>query len=361
MIEFVSLENYYPFFINFCLFIVLTTLLHTRVININDEKNIKYIRTFGYSLCFSLILYMGLRPISGKYFTDMLTYSRHFYHYAYGGEIIGSKDLFFHYFMKFCASFMSVHLFFLTCAILYIYPMYRISKVYFKEYWFYSFLMFVVSFSFWAYGVNGIRNGIATSFFLLALTFPKKKVLQIIVFFIAILFHKTILLPTLAYVISLIYNKPKIYIGFWIFCIPLSLVLGGFWEALFASLGFGDDRLAGYLTSESENSGSFRFDFLFYSAFAVFTGWYFIIKRKFNDKIYSLLFNTYVISNAFWILIIRANFSNRFAYLSWFLMAIIIIYPFLKKTFYKKQHFAIGKVVFLYFAFTYFMYFIYYA
>ncbi|SFW16682.1 EpsG family protein [Cellulophaga fucicola] len=359
MIEFISLENYYPYYINLCLFIVLATLLHSYVVDINSDKNIKYIRTIGYALCFILVIYMGLRPISGKYFTDMLTYSRHFNHYSYGGEIIGDKDLFFHYFMKFCASFMNVHIFFLTCVVIYIYPMYRISKVYFKKYWFYSFLMLIVSFSFWTYGTNGIRNGLATSIFLLALSFPKKRIVQLIIIFIAILFHKTILLPTLAYIASLVYNKPKVYIAFWVLCIPMSLALGGFWEAMFASLGFGDDRFAGYLTSE--NSGAFRFDFLFYSSFAVFTGWYFIIKRNFNDKIYSAIFNTYVISNAFWILIIRAGFSNRFAYLSWFLMALVIIYPFLKKAFYKKQHIVIGRVVFLYFLFTYFMFYIYYS
>ena len=38
----------------------------------------------------------------------------------------------------------------------------------------------------------------------------------------------------------------------------------------------------------------------------------------------------YLTANAFWILVIRSSFSNRFAYLSWFLMAIIIFYPFFK-------------------------------
>lgn len=359
MIEFISLENYYPYYINLCLLIVLATLLHSYVVDINSDKNIKYIKTVGYILFFVLIVYMGLRPVSGRYFTDMKTYARHFNHYAYGGSITTDKDYFFHLFMRFCASIMNMHMFFLTCVVIYIYPMYRLSKVYFKKYWFYSFLMLVVSFSFWTYGTNGIRNGLATSLFLLALSFPKKRIVQLIIIFIAVFFHKTILLPTLAYIASLIYNKPKAYILFWLACIPLSLALGGFWEGLFASIGFADDRFAGYLTSD--NAGSFRFDFVIYSAFAVFTGWYFIVKRNFNDKIYNAIFNTYVISNAFWILIIRAGFSNRFAYLSWFLMALVIIYPFLKKTFYKKQHVVIGRVVFLYFLFTYLMFYIYYA
>ena len=118
-------------------------------------------------------------------------------------------------------------------------------------------------------------------------------------------------------------------------CIPISLAAGGFWENFFGSLGFQDDRLS-YLTEGNVNdddfsSTGFRWDFLLYSATAVYAGWYFIIKKGFEDKIYFWLFNTYVFANAFWILVIRANFSNRFAYLSWFMMALVIIYPLLKK------------------------------
>ncbi len=138
--------------------------------------------------------------------------------------------------------------------------------------------------------------------------------------------------------------------------------MGSLWIALFTSLGFGDDRLADYLTPEDANVGnSFRWDFLFHSAFAVVAGWYFIYKKKFEDKFYFQLLNTYLICNGFWILVIRADFSNRFAYLSWFMMALVIIYPFLKQNFFKNQHLLIGKIILVYFAFTYFMSYIYYG
>ena len=96
------------------------------------------------------------------------------------------------------------------------------------------------------------------------------------------------------------------------------------------------------------------------SSFPVFTGWYFIFKKNFNDKFYSHIFNIYLVCNAFWILIIRANFSNRFAYLSWFLMSLIIIYPFLKQQFFKKQELVIAKVTLFYYGFTFLMFFVYY-
>lgn len=363
MIDFFPLKYYYVFYMYTALFIVFFTMIHTWALRMDDTKNISFIKVIGFLLLFLLIFYIGLRPVSGKYFTDMRTYANNFNYYAFGGELRTEKDLVFQLFMKFCATVLSLHTFFLLCAILYIYPMYRISKTYFKKYWYYSFLLFVVSFSFWSYGVNGIRNGIATSLFLWGLSYQNNKLKMIILFVIASLFHKTLMLPIFAFVVTFFYNKPKFYLICWLTAIPLSIALGSFWESLFASLGFADDRLGAYLVSgEAQQGGtSFRFDFLFYSAFAVFAGWYFIFKKQFNDKLYFQLFNTYLIANGFWILVIRASFSNRFAYLSWFMMSIIIIYPLLKERFYKNQHLVLGRVVLFYFSFTFFMYTIYYS
>lgn len=359
MIEFVPLEIYYDVFVYTSLVIILFTFLHSLVLDMNATKNIAYIRTIGVILLVLIVLYMGLRPVSGRYFADMRTYANHFNYYKYGGILNTDKDVFFHIFMKICASFLSVNNFFLLCATLYIYPMYKVSKAFFKEYWFYSFLMFIVSFSFWAYGVNGIRNGLATSLFLWGISYQNNKIKMIALFAVAVAFHKSLLLVIMAYGAAVIYNKPKVFLSFWLATIPLSIALGGVWISLFTSLGFADDRLSGYVSTESSGGNSFRFDFLIYSAFPVFAGWYFIFKRKFDDKVYSQLFNVYLLTNGFWVLIIRAEFSNRFAYLSWFMMAIIIIYPLLKQNFFKRQHAMLGYIYMAYFAFTFLMFIIY--
>lgn len=362
MIEIIPLEYYYRVYIYSALGIALFTLFHTFILQINEEKNIRYTNFMGYFILIFLTLYIGLRPISGKYFVDMITYARIYDSYAMGGEITIKNDLFFHRLMKICSYFLSTSAFFFLCAIIYIVPLYVASKQFFYKYWFYAFFMFVVSFSFWTYGVNGIRNGMATSLFILALSYHNKKTVFIPVIILACLFHKTMLLPTGAFILTLFVKNPKWYMYGWLLAIPLSITLGNFWENLFAQLGFADDRLSGYLTGERHEAfanTSFRYDFLFYSAFAVVSGAYFIFKRKYNDPVFIQLFNIYLTANAFWILVIRANFSNRFAYLSWFLMPLVIIYPFLKENFFKRQHIVIGKVLFVYFMFTYFM-FIYY-
>lgn len=333
------------------------TLALVVIINYAKLQKGFVVNSTGVILLFFILLYMGFRPISSR-FLDMYTYNAMFESYQYGGSIVVKEDLFFHYFMKFCSGIMTANFFFFTCAFLYTYPLYLVSKKWFAANWYYAFLLLVTSFSFWAYGTNGIRNGIAGSLFLLAIS-RDKRLWQIALLFIAVNFHKTMLLPTLGFIIAQFYNKPKQMILFWLLCIPLSLAAGGFWESLFASLGFEDDRLS-YLTDGNANedefsSTGFRWDFLVYSATAVYAGWYFIVKKKFEDRIYNNIFISYVFANAFWILVIRANFSNRFAYLSWFMMAVVIAYPFLKTNLLQNQSKVFAKVLLLYFIFTFVM------
>ncbi|NNC50716.1 MAG: EpsG family protein [Flaviramulus sp.] len=363
MIDFIPIKYYFDVFIYFSLFLVLANLLHAYTVPLNDLKNLKFLRTSGMILLVLVILFIGLRPISGYAFGDMGRYSRYFISYANGVQVTTDKDVLFHYYMKTLSYFVGVYGFFLITAIVYILPMYLISKKYFKPYWFYAFLMFVASFSFYAYGTNGIRNGVATSMFLWGLCYPRKKLIMGILFLFAALFHKSVLLPIMAYGLTMVYNNPKTYLKGWLIAIPMSLFLGSVFVTLFTSLGFGDERLAGYLSGEYTESvlkTGFRWDFLIFSAFPVFSGWYFIVKKGFQDHFYNQLFNTYLICNTFWILVIRANFSNRFAYLSWFLMAIVIIYPVLKQSFFKNQQIMITKIVTAYFLFTFLMYLMYY-
>lgn len=359
MIEFIPLEFYTPLFYHFLALIVFLTWFSSKNSQLTNNKNLKNKQILGVFLCLCIILYMGLRPLSGALFGDMATYADLFANYASGGLMLFQQDVGFDFFMAFSAKVMSLDFFFLLCAILYVFPLYLASKKLFKEYWFYSFLILVASFSFWSYGTNGLRNGLATSFVLLAFAHKDKKVILIVLMLVAASFHKTTLLPIVAYYITVFYKDTNKIFYFWLLCIPMSLLAGGVFESVFGSIGFNDERI-NYLTSGNVNgdafsSTGFRWDFLIYSASAVYAGWYFIFKRKFKDPFYHQLFNIYLITNGFWILVIRANFSNRFAYLSWFMMGLVIVYPFLKAQFFKNQHSVLGNVLLLYFMFTYFM------
>lgn len=80
----------------------------------------------------------------------------------------------------------------------------------------------------------------------------------------------------------------------------------------------------------------FRWDFLAYSIVPIIIGWF--AERKGNiDSIYKYLLNAYILSNAFWVLVIRAQFSDRFASISWTLYSIVLAYPLLKLDIWNKQ------------------------
>lgn len=354
-IDFIPIQLYSDIYYQVILFFTIITFLFLYSYKIRDYRNLSYTKIVGLFLLVFVLFYMGLRPIHGE-FVDMTTYNQIFRNYAEGHPITNNSDLLFHLFTLWSSKFLTANQYFFLCASLYIFPLYLVSKKLFKQYWFYAFLMLVGSLSFWAYGVNGIRNGIATSFFLLAVS-RKKHLWQIVWMVLAINFHATMVLPSLGFIATWFYNKTNAYYYFWFVSIILSLAFPGFWENLFAGL-VEDDR-ASYLTTQADKSVfsrvGFRWDFLIYSASGVFAGWYYIYKKKYTDKIYIQLFNTYLFANAFWILVIRSNFSNRFAYLSWFMLALVIIYPWLKVYFVKIQERKLAWVILSYFLFTYLM------
>jgi len=309
-----------------------------------------------------VILYMGLRPMSGGGFGDMYTYRIDFNNYANGADLRKNIDFLWENFVKFCSGIMTDRWFFLVCAIIYTTPIYVASKNWLGRDKYILFLMFIASFSFWPYGTNGIRNGIATSIFILAISYVNKRYLTYSLLVVTYFIHGSLIIPITTYVLTSFYKNPRHYLLGWVLCILISLSFEGLFESFFYSLGFEDDRtsylIQGNINNDDFAYTGFRWDFLIYSSAAVFAGYYFIIRRKFNDKIYIQIFNIYTISNAFWILIIRANFSNRFAYLSWFLMALVIFYPFFKANFFKNQHKVLAYVVLCYFGFTYLMFLI---
>jgi len=360
-IDFIDIYEYTNIWYHVLLAVTLVTFVHTQTIRLQEPKLKSYIAFAGGTLLIFTLVYIGLRPVHGV-FVDMTTYARGFRSYAAGREVTANRDVLFQLFTKFSATWLTIEVYFFLIACAYVIPLYVVSKKWFKDYWFYGFLLFVGSFSFWQYGTNGMRNGIAGSLFLLGIS-RDKRVFQVIWLIIAINIHRSMLLPVVGYAATHFYNKPKAYYGFWLACIPLSLVLPGLWEGLLGGL-VSDDRASSYL-GEEDMAGSvnvgFRWDFLFYSSFGVFAGWYYIFKKKLKDDFYVRLYNTYLVANGFWILVIRANFTNRFAYLSWFFMALIIAYPWAKYNFIKKQHQLFGWVMLAYVGFTYAMQFIYYA
>ena len=355
----IPVSIYDDVFYNILLFFVLILFLQSKNTTLENSSNLRNKKTLGVFLLLFSIVYIGLRPITFSHFGDMGMYNIYFTHYLEGAPLsLDGKDVGFEVFMKFCSYFMEPQFFFLTISFFYMYPFYLVSKKLFDNFWFYCVFMLLVSLSFWGSATNGLRNGLASSIFLLVFMTDKKYV-KVLIILLAISFHKSLMITSGAYIASMYYRNTMTYLKAWFVAIPLSLVLGGFWETLFLSFGFGDDdKLTNYLVENEElverfSSSGFRWDFLLYSGIGVFAAWYFIIKRKYEDELYKHMVNTYLITNAFWILVIRANYSNRFAFLSWFMLAFIIIYPLLKSKFFERQHVVVGNIIVCYFLFTY--------
>lgn len=325
--------------------------------------------------CLLLCIIMGFRPLDIQYFGDSWVYASK-YNNRYILERILSdpdeKDPLFAEIMYFCSNYFDVSGFFFLVALGYVFFALVGFYLLFKNDTGYSMLFFLGAFSFWAYGVNGIRNGLAGSIVILSfaifLNSPKKfnLILSVITAFIAIGIHKTVLLPILCFVAAIFVKNLKIVIIWWFIAIFLYLGFHSFFEALFANLGF-DDRLSGYIGS-TETYGSlghkigFRPDFLIYSFMPIWLGIYVYRHCKEIGNIYPMLLKTYILANSFWILLMNAAFSNRFAYLSWFMMPIVLAYPIFRLNVWStNQGKRAGLILLAHSGFTFFMYFIYNA
>lgn len=313
---------------------------------------------------------VGLRPVS-PYFGDTVNYA-----YSYDWMIGDPKptedsrgELIWSVMMWWFAQHFSVNIFFLFVEVLYVVPLIIACKKLAPNRPEIMLLFTMSAFSFFSYGTNGIRNGMACSLIILALALMRGKMWEKIVAgllaFVAFNCHRSTALPILCMVVCLFYGNTKHYIYFWVASIILSLVAGGWVESLFTGLGF-DDRLDSYSTMSEEeeemfSSLGFRWDFLLYSSMPIVLGWYIVFKRGIRDKEYSYLLNSYIACNAFWVMMIRASYSNRFAYLSWFLYPIVLAYPLLKLPVFKEDNNRnVAYILAAHTGFTLFMALIYY-
>lgn len=316
---------------------------------------------------FLFIVLVGLRPISGYYFGDTANYAQSYdlFVNAIASYDPTSKEWFFEWLMYHCSQLMNVHGFFLLVEILYVLPVLWACKKFVPNHALLMFLVCMGAFSFFSYGTNGIRNGMACSLIIAAMACVQgslfQKIIGGVLAFFAFNIHRSTALPIACILATFFVKDTRLVLGWWVASIFLSLVAGGPIEAFFTSLGF-DDRMEGYSSANADatlfSSIGFRWDFLLYSAMPILLGYYVVIKRKIWDKNYLLLLHTYILCNSFWVMMIRAAFSNRFAYLSWFLYALVLIYPCLKLPIWKDQGKKTALIMGGHLGFTLFMYLI---
>ena len=346
-----SFAPYY--FYVYWLMVLLLTLVYFSIQNrcsgyivINREYDYKPLVVF--SIFF--ILFFGLRPLGdGVPFGDTMNYYRtytliqNYGIFNINGDTEASKDPLFYMLMYSCAQIMDAHLFFTICLFLYVGFMFAGCRRIDSRHGVLLMLFCYGAFEFYPFAVNGIRNGIACScaIFALACLCKNKIIMSIILSLAAIGFHKSAILPILAMFLTCYVSKPKYMYIVWGAAIVISLAIGGYIDSLLSMVGF-DQRLTDNLQNNEADDlvleHRFRWDFLLYSSMPLLLGWYTIFKRNYYNRTYLLLLGTYIFANCFWVLAIRAIFSNRIAYLSWFLYPIVLAYPLLNFPVFKKRH-----------------------
>lgn len=352
----------YYFFIYWFVAMLITVAKFNRLNSLKGYALINQRDNYMPLILFSVfyILFFGLRPVSimfgdttvyDKLYNNMQSYGVYRMNLLEDGSIDVSNsagsDWLFYTVMFLCAQVMSVNFFFVIVMFFYVTMMYQgCLKLDYKHGA--TLMLFCIgAFSFYGYSVNGLRNGVACSFIILALArFCRgEKYWPAILAFIALGCHKSVALPIVCALFTYYVRKPKYMYFIWVGSIFLSLSIGGYLSNLLTLIGF-DERLAQNLQSGAdveqswgvEMENRFRWDFLLYSSMPIVLGWYAIFKQKVYNNTYLILLGTYIYANAFWVILIRSLFSNRFAYLSWFLYPIVLAYPLLNLPVFKKQH-----------------------
>lgn len=311
-----------------------------------------------------IILFIGLRPISSV-FIDMTQYvdicnvdHPELYITWDHNNLIYDNLMFWLATIGFPPT-----LFYLFIAAIYFSGMFIVCKKFFPDHIFVTLLVFLSAFSTFSYGTNGIKAGAAASLFLISLAYRDRKYISVFFVILSLGVHHSMQVLVAAYILTLINNNPKYYMALWGVCLLLSIAHVTFFQTFFA--GFTDEHGAEYLLSVDTdwNSGrqsGFRYDFVLYSVMPIIMGWHTIYKKGINNKIYNIVLCTYIFANCIWLLCMYASYSNRFAYLSWFLHPLVLIYPMFLPEWGAGRYKIFANVAAASLAFTLFMNLVYY-
>ena len=305
-------------------------------------------------------LIIGFTPVIFIGWGDRANYAIQFLAFVHDRqfEAWGGRDYGFTTWMMLLTPLRQYTYFFVVTAFVYVGMYLLAAKRISRQYSFLMFLMILSTFQFYAYGTNTLRAGLAVSILMLALTYYRQPTKMYLLMIVALSIHFSMMIPVAAAIVSKYYNKPRFFFYFWCFCVLLSAVSGSFFQTLFLNLGLVEDTRVSYfnVTEQIVYKTGFRVDFIIYSCVPIVLGALYRIKKGFRDKFYEFIYGTYIIANAFWLLVIRMNFTDRVAYLSWFLYPILLLYPIFKKPqLFKNSGMVYGVTVIGYEAFMLFM------
>lgn len=318
-------------------------------------------------LAIVLVLFIGFRPVSGYYFVDMANYASYYTFLLEGSPFSFDTSvdniLFDNIFAWWGSKYLGYTSFFVFIATVYFGASYLGIRKLFPNHQLAAYLVFLAAFSTFSYATNGIKAGAATSLFILAMGYRENFKICIPLVLLSWGFHHSMVMVVAAFILTLFVKNPKVYFSMWVFCFLIAAAHITTFAQLFS--GFTTEHGAEYLLGDGSDDGTrggFRIDFILYSLVPVVVGWYAIYKKKLKiSSLYKSLFNLYLCLNAIWMLCMYAEFTNRIAYLSWFLYPIVLVYPFLQEQWGKNRYKTFSLVMLGHLGFTLFMNIIYYG
>lgn len=310
-----------------CIFVVYL------LFNVNERYALMPSNYFIYIIGIIVIWWIASRPVTFDNYGDRATYARHLISATSRPfpSFLIKGDYIFQVYVWICGHIMGYQGWFWLTGALYVINYARACVRMVGENASVMFLLLLVSFGFTAYATNTIRAGLAASFCILGLTYYQEKIKAVILLVIAFGIHFSMIIPITAAISSFYYDKTKLYLFIWVAFVGVSYSMGHFFETFFSSFDAAE-RAAGYLNATSTvYKTGFRWDFLTFGAFPIVVGIFYKYYWKYESRFYNLLLNTYILANAIWLLVIRVPFTDRFAYLSWFMMPFVLMYPLLKQ------------------------------
>lgn len=315
-----------------------------------------------------LALFIGFRPVSLKYFVDMAGLAAYFDYWATDHfQFSWEYDNFIYDNLRCWMATMgwSFRPFCVIIAFVYFGGIYYCVSRLFPSQKAICLLVYLAAFSTFSFATNGIKAGSAASLFLVALPLHKNRrpVLAAIFLTLSLGFHHSMVLPIVAYIVCLLLKNRRYFYVIWCVCLLMALLNVTYFQDLFADLcaDTGDEQGASYLIGIGSKIKGFRYDFVLYSSVPIIIA--FFAERngyKFSDG-YNFILNLYLLTNSLWMLCMYAEFTNRIAYLSWFLYPIVLVYPFIGDGFWIERKRIFRLVTIGHLAFTLFMSFVYYA
>lgn len=318
-------SDYLPYLYNLVIFAVGGTIALYLIFN---RKWIKQGWPIELCLCVFSIYIMTFIPDDASIATDRINYA----HLFETGEATNITDIGFLGYVWLCRVLLrgNVDLFFGLSAIIYVGALWLLSKILCGRKSVYVIITAFMSLGFLSYNVNTLRAGLALALFLFAIAshVEKNKVMFVSFSVLSVLLHFSTALIVISYLLSLTRIKIKWYYFVWIVFLIISFL--NIASPLTDFVRLADNiKINGYLDARFvEYKVGFRWDFIMYSLFPLFIGYWFAIRNNYHNPIYLRLYKCYILTNAIWLLYIRIPFTNRVAFLSWFLLPFLVLLPF---------------------------------